>query len=147
MPINLELEKMYLDDQEDRSHFEKDELSGEELVNRDSKRLKILKHMLQNNEIDLNEVWNLHYSALILHHSEERADNEMARDFAKNAVDKGSSTSKWLFAATVDRLLIREGKKQKFGTQFQIINGKKVYFPVDGSVSETEKTQFGIVTD
>lgn len=147
MPINLELEKMYLDDQEDRSHFEKDELSGEELVNKDSKRLKILKHMLQNNEIDLNEVWNLHYSALILHHSEKRADNEMARDFAKNAVDKGSSKSKWLFAATVDRLLIREGIKQKFGTQFQIINGKKVYFPVDGSVSETEKTQFGIVTD
>lgn len=144
MSINLELEQMYLEDQSDRTAFEKDKISGEELDKRDFKRLKRLQELLEKQEIDLNEIWNLHYSALILHHSHKVEDVEKAHDFAKKAIAQGSSVTKWLYAATIDRLLVMQGKKQKFGTQFQIVNGEKVFFPTDGSVSEAEKAEFGI---
>lgn len=144
MSINLELEQMYLDEKADRAALEKSELTDEELNQRDLHRQQRLKQLLENQEIDLNEIWNLHYCALVLHHSKEKEDNQTAHDFAKKAVAKGSNVTKWLYAATIDRLLVIQGKKQKFGTQFQIVNGEKVFFPTDGSVSVAEKAEFGI---
>lgn len=147
MSINLELEQMYLDDKADRAAIEKNKLSEKELDKRDSNRQQRLKQLLKNKEIDLNEIWNLHYSALILHHSYEIEDIEKAHEFTKKAVAKDSNVTKWLYAATMDRLLVMQGKKQKFGTQFQIINGEKVFAPTDGSVSEAEKAEFGVLSN
>ena len=146
MSINLELEQMYLDDKTDRAAIEKNELTEEELDKRDLDRQQRLKELLENNEIDLDEIWNLHYSALILHHSYKVEDVEKAHDFAKKAITQGSNVTKWLYATTLDRLLVMQGKKQKFGTQFQIVNGEKVFFPIDGSVSVAEKAEFGVLS-
>jgi hypothetical protein len=57
----------------------------------------------------------------------------------------GSRVTKWLYAATLDRLLISHGKLQKFGTQYQIIGGKKVYAPTDKTVTDAEKKEYGVL--
>lgn len=146
MSINLKLESLYLEDKEDRNKFERGIISEEILSKNDIKRLKKLKDLLGSSKIDLEEIWNLHYCALLLHHSDNIEDVKKAHNLAKKAVEMGSQVTKWLYVATLDRSLVMQGKKQKFGTQFQIVNGKKVFAPTDGTISKEKKMEFGVLT-
>ncbi|WNG56180.1 hypothetical protein F0U59_16470 [Archangium gephyra] len=49
---------------------------------------------------------------------------------AQKAVGRGESSSKAL-AKETDRVLIAEGKPQRYGTQFQVVGGKRVYHPIE----------------
>lgn len=147
MSINLELENLYLEDKEDRNKLERGTISEETLSKNDTKRLKNLKKLLDSSKIDLEEIWNLHYCTLLLHHSDNIEDIKKAHNLARKAVEMGSQVTKWLYVATLDRSLVMQGKKQKYGTQFQIINGEKVFAPIDGTVSEAEKAKFGVLSN
>lgn len=51
-------------------------------------------------------------------------------DLMTAAADAGELS--WsLLATTIDRMLVREGKRQRFGTQFELRNGKWVPAPIE----------------
>lgn len=138
--INTELEKLYYEDKNER---ESNTIQSEkELTDNTKKRIETLKKMLP--AVDTEEIWNCHYIAYLLHHGDSTEDYKLAHYYAKKAVEMGSSVTKWLYAATLDRLLISQGKPQKYGTQFKLIDSKKVYFPTDGTISEEEKIKHGV---
>lgn len=142
MPINFQLEELYIEDKAEREKAKsKEEIDN--LIANTKIRLNKLRIILPN--IDESEIWNCHYAAYLLQHGEGSADFELAHDYAKKAVDMGSNVTKWLYAATLDRLLISQGKLQKFGTQYQIIGGKKVYAPTDQTVTDAEKKEYGVL--
>jgi len=147
MAINIELEKLYYDDVEERKSVDLD--NKDEVVKigqRTITEINQVKHMLATNLIDLTEIWNLHYLAYILQHSENSSDYKLANKFASEAVRLGSTVSKWIYAATLDRCLIAEGKKQKYGTQYKLENGKWITQPVDESTTDEEREDFGVKT-
>lgn len=141
MAINLKLERLYLEDKADREN----EIALEALAQNDAERLHMLKELIKNEKIDFNEIWNLHYAALILQHSNNIEDFVLTHYYAKKAVNMGSKVTKWLYAATLDRLLIAQGKKQKLGTQYKLVGGKKVYPKTDGTISEEERREYGVI--
>ena len=94
--------------------------------------------------IDDNEIWNCHYVAYLLQHGSTQTDYKLAHKYAKKAVEMGSNVTKWLYAATLDRWLVSQGKKQKFGTQFKKVNGKWILLPLDGSISDEKRKEFGV---
>jgi hypothetical protein len=42
-----------------------------------------------------------------------------ANELARQGIELGDERSKWLYAATMDRWLVSQGKPQKYGTQFR----------------------------
>ncbi len=57
-------------------------------------------------------------AALIYQHGSNLQDYLRARTLARKAMSKGEEAGKWLYAAATDRWLVRQGRKQKFGTQY-----------------------------
>ncbi len=142
MAIDIELEKLYYEDKKERDEFKDSKESLNTLETHDRKRLKEVKRLLP--DVDTAEIWNCHYLAYLLIHGDTTEDYQMAHEYAKKAVEMGSSVTKWLYAATLDRWLVSQGKPQKFGTQYKIVNGKKELFPIDGSTTNEERIEYGI---
>lgn len=140
--INILLENLYYEDKNERENATTKEQI--ETLNISTKhRLKQLSQLIPN--IDVSEIWNCHYIAYLLQHGDGPKDFKVAHEYAKKAVDMGSRVTKWLYAATLDRYLISTGKLQRYGTQYRMIDGKKVYGPTDGTITEEEKSEHGVV--
>ncbi len=144
MAINIELEKLYYEDKKEREEFNDSKESLKTLEKHDRLRLQKVKRLLPY--VDTAEIWNCHYLAYLLIHGETTEDYQLAQEYAKMAVDMGSSVTKWLYAATLDRWLVSQGKPQKFGTQYKIVNGKKELFPVDKNTTDEERIEHGITS-
>ncbi|KXK26247.1 MAG: hypothetical protein TR69_WS6001001242 [candidate division WS6 bacterium OLB20] len=136
--INTELERLYAADQEDRTSG----MSDAELAERDRERLVWVKENLHT--IDFSEIWNCHYAALLLQHSDSEEDVRLAHEYADKAVRMGSSVTRWLYAATYDRLQVMQGNRQKYGTQFIETDSGRKYFPVVGIIGDEELSTFGV---
>lgn len=115
------LKTLFIEDQKDRT-------SGVDykiIIKNDRKRRELANVFLKVKEkLTMEEVY---YAAMFFHHSANKNDIRKARKIAFFNMERGKllkkenkwiEKSKWLFAATTDRLLVREGKPQKYGTQF-----------------------------
>lgn len=145
MAIHLDLEKLYLEDLQDREAYQRKRLSLSRLKQRDRARLRQLKALI--GKFDEAEIWNCHYACLLLMHSWETDaadDYALAHQYAKKAVQLGSNVTKWLFAASKDRMLIAQGKQQVFGTQFKRRAGKWELLPVRKGVSDAIRARYGV---
>lgn len=140
MGIHTDLENLYYLDKKER--LELSDIDLKELKKQTSQRLLLVKKLLPN--IDTKEIWNCHYLAYFFQHGETTKDYQKAHEYAKLAVDMGSNTTKWLYAATLDRWLVSQNKLQKFGTQFKKNKGKWKQMPIDDSITNEERLEYGI---
>jgi hypothetical protein len=142
MTIHFKLEQLYLDDKKDRKLFEADKMSETQLKAHDIQRSKILEKILP--EIDESEIWNCHYACLLLMHSWSNDPKifKKAHDYAKKAVEMGSTVTKWLYAASLDRWLVSQGKLQKYGTQYDSTTGK--ILPYDIETTEDQRKKYSV---
>lgn len=74
--------------------------------------------------------------------SDDPSIYKLAHDYARKAVKLGSNVTKWLFAASLDRWLVSQGKPQKYGTQFNIKTGE--IYDYDRSTSDQERSEYGV---
>lgn len=142
MTINPQLEQLYLDDKSDRQLFENGKLSEQQLKQNDTNRLGTFNAIAPT--IDEKEIWNCHYSCLLLMHSwsNDPAVYQKAHQYAKKAVKLGSKVTKWLYAASLDRWLVSQGKPQKFGTQYNLAT--KQIIDYDPTTSDSERSAYGV---
>jgi hypothetical protein len=92
----------------------------ERVEGNDSRRREIVSEIIRKGGI----VTALdHYNAaIIFHHGTNVRDYKIAYDLAKISADLDKNDDAlWLCAIVVDRLLLAQGKKQKFGTQYQSV--------------------------
>lgn len=88
---------------------------------------------------------DFYHVAFVFHHGPSKADSQHAVRLAQESVKRGSKKAKWLYAATVDRLLIKNGKRQKFGTQFRKKkNGEWILFPVDTKTTDAQRANLNV---
>src|SRR5207247_9723638 len=59
------------------------------------------------------------HAALILQHSSEADDYLLAHEMSVAAVAQGQKDARWLAAASEDRFLMKIGRMQRFGTQYE----------------------------
>jgi len=144
MSINTTLEELYDQDIQDRVLWDSEDISEEEIKKNDEARLEKAQELLEKGEIDMNEIWNLHYLCLLHMHSwsKEPEVYGKAHEYAKRAVDLGSKVTRWLYAASLDKWLVSQGKLQKYGTQYNMDTGE--ILPTEQSTSDQDRAEYGV---
>src|ERR1035437_5945937 len=111
------IKDLYTSDIEDRNQINwNDKKEIEKLRQKDKDRRQKAKGLIKH-DILISGL-DYHHASLIFQHGETTEDFRLAHELAKKAVKLGDETAKWLYAATLDRLFLSEGKTQKYGTQF-----------------------------
>ena len=141
--MNKELQKIYQEDQGDRksNDFNRNPLF---FIKRDRARRKKISKILK--KIKFNQGQDYYYAAMIFHHSPYKKDIKMAIELAEKSFKAGYKKARWLYAAAIDRLLVLENKKQKFGTQFFQKNqaSKVILFPIDPSTTDKDRLEYNV---
>lgn len=112
---NLTLKKIFNEDQADRRNVHT-KTDFETLALRDAARRKIALNML--NQCRVRSARDLYFASMIFHHGPAVSDARRAVTLARRAATLGYKRARWLYAAAVDRQRIKQGRKQKYGTQF-----------------------------
>jgi len=143
MPINAELEALYNADKQERETLDENNPEAWKLLDEhDRERKQRALELLPS--IDLNEIWNCHYLAILFQPGATEEYYERAHHYAKMAIDMGSNVTKWLFTATLDCWLIAQDLPQNYGTQYHTVNGKVELFPVDETVTDEEREWYEV---
>jgi len=141
---NKELEKMYEDDVEEKTNADwNDKKVVAKIDKNDKKRKKRVMEIIA--EGGLRVAADYHHAALIFQHGGTTVDYKRANELAKKGMEMGDERSKWLYAASMDRWLVSQGKPQKYGTQFRK-NKKGNWEPgsIDPTTTDEERTRFNV---
>ncbi len=103
---------------------------------------------------ELIEPRDAFHAAILLHHGVENKYVLAANELCRYAIarldssDKDMQMARWLYAASYDRILVHDGKPQKFGTQF--VKNKDGVFElatsIDLATTDEERALYGIPT-
>ena len=144
--MNKELAKIYEADQEDRLRVPRD--LGKELKRladyvapRDKERQKRVLGILKKRGKNLEAI-DYYHAAMVFQHS---SNIKKAVSLARRSMEMNYEKAKWLYAAATDRYLVRKGRKQKFGTQFLVLNDGKIKpYPVDKRTSDKTREKYNV---
>jgi hypothetical protein len=89
---------------------------------------------------------DFYYVAMLLQHSDQLDDYWRAHEFAKKATELGDMRGRWLAAAAYDRWLMAQKKPQKYGTQYQFVDGQYSLWTVDPSTTDEERAAWDVPT-
>ena len=135
------IKDIFQEDQADRNNQDFwDRL--EYYANRDKDRQKQVNQLLAEDKIVDGE--DCYYSAMIFHHSPHISDLEKAKTLAQKSIDKNFKPVKWLYAAITDRILVSEGKPQKFGTQYYLEANRKILFDYDVTTTDEDRAEYNV---
>lgn len=82
--------------------------------------------------------------AMLYQHGSVPLDYKKAKLFARRNINKGFEKARWLYAAATDRLLMKQGKKQKYGTQYVRNKGKWSLYPVNLRTTNKERKKYNV---
>ena len=141
---NLELKKMYEDDQAARATPNIDWM----LLNKnDSIREKKVYEFIKEGKITTGN--DFYHSAMIFQHGKDSVAYGMAVKHMKKAIELDSTINRWLLAAAIDRELSSRNMPQIYGTQFVKKNkdAKWEQYPIDTTkVTDKERRYYHVET-
>jgi len=119
---NLVLKKMF---DEDTFQLSNPDKFGENVQDINEKRRRKLWKIIDSGKIKTGV--DYYRASMILQHVGYGIieDTKKAIELAKKSMELKYELGRWMYAYTLDRWLIFTGKKQKFGTQYEIISSKK----------------------
>lgn len=140
--------KLFIEDQRDRS--------SKVLVRAtsDPKKWKLIEKRDLQRRLELGKILNKKIflsgedylmAGMIFQHGTKISDSKKAIFLAKKAIELDNEKAKWLYAATTDRLLMKKGKKQKYGTQYQKKGSKWILYPVDRKTTDKERAKYNVI--
>src|SRR3989338_9305706 len=114
--ISQQLKDLFKADQKDRSDgaLWEDANFRHEVSKRDTARKETVTEFIKNDQLHTAE--DYYYAAMIFQHGETVDDFKKAHQHAQTSMNLGYEPAKWLFAASLDRLLLHQGKLQRYGT-------------------------------
>jgi hypothetical protein len=139
------IREAYLKDQKERTRINWNNF--EEIIKlfaEDLKRNVYAKYLLESELLKTKQ--DFFYAAMIFHHSNDVTDLSLAVSLSRTSMDLGSKDGKWLYARSLDRFLLKIGRLQKFGTQFDKINGKWVLCRHDKNTTDKERKLYDVPT-
>jgi hypothetical protein len=138
----VQIQKIYKADQSDRFDMKFDKKSLSDLEKRDRERMKKLEILLKTKpELNGKELYMI---AMIYQHGITIPEYKKAVMYAKRSMGKGYKKARWLYIAAIDRLLMHQGKKQKFGTQYIRKRGVWYLYGVNKKTTDEERKKYGL---
>lgn len=114
---NEELERLFREDQLDRSEMNGRPIDWKAVDARDKTREKRVKELYASNQLYTGA--DYYHVAMVLQHASTPEDYLLAHELCVVAISKGDERAKWLAAASEDRFLMEIGRPQRFATQFR----------------------------
>jgi hypothetical protein len=96
-------------------------LADEVIARHDDERRARVHELLHAEKIQAGQ--DFWFAAMVFQHGQIPEDYLLAHVLASTAVAKGNRNGLWLAAASLDRYLLSVGKKQIYGTQFDLEKG------------------------
>lgn len=81
---------------------------------------------------------------MVFQHGEALDDYWRAHELAKNGAELGHHGARWLAAAAYDRWLMRQGKPQKYGTQYVREGERWRLRDVDPATTDEERGEWNV---
>jgi hypothetical protein len=140
---NAELQRIYEEDQADRAGGPTAEIDWAAVEKRDKARQERVHQILA--EGGARTAADHFHAAMVFQHGDTDDEIAKAHELSLKAaeLDPEHRAARWLAAASKDRLLMRQGKPQLYGTQFKKVDGKWVLHEVDPSVTDEERAKWG----
>jgi hypothetical protein len=136
---NPELERIYQEDQAERTKGKK---PGLDAVERDRERLKRVTALLDAGAARTAD--DFFHAAQVYNHGATAEDYLRSHELAVLAASKGNKQALFLSAASLDRFLRAIGRPQVFGTQLNRQGNMATMEPFDRSMSDALRTAFGV---
>lgn len=143
--MNQELKDLYIQDQYDRELISKKKTDWSVVNANDKRRREQVKSLFDNGQLKTG--LDYYHSAMIFQHGTTTEDYEFANKLCSIAIKKGNKKAKWLYAATLDRILTsKKAQYQKFGTQFRKDAPDKPWYlyPVDPTTTDDERRKYNV---
>lgn len=139
---NPELKRICDADQADRAVDHPDQIDWSVVASRDAARRARVSQILA--EGGARTADDHYHAALVFQHGDTDEEIAKAHELSLKAAELDSEhpDARWLAAASKDRLLMRQGKPQLYGTQFKKVDGKWTLHEVDLSVTDEERAKW-----
>lgn len=140
---NAELTRLYEEDQADRAGGPNNEKTDWAAVSaRDTARQERVHQIVA--EGGARSADDYYHAAMVFQHGDTDEEIAKAHELSVKAaeLDPEHPSARWLAAASKDRLLMRQGKPQLYGTQFRKVDGKWILHEVDPSVTDEERAKW-----
>ncbi len=114
------------------------------IIKRDSVRRRLARVIVSKRKRLSSEEY--YFLAMLYQHGSAVAHSRLAVRHAKRACEMGYEKAKWLYAAAMDRLLSKQGKPQRYGTQFIKKDAKSKWelHPVDPVITDEERAKWNV---
>ena len=142
--MNKNIRRIFIGDQKDRKNVKFDKKNIQSLERKDKRRRDHLSETLKSGVKFTRE--DFYMIAMIYQHGSSLNDYKKAVIFSRRSMKLGFEKAKWLYAAAQDRLLIKQGKKQKYGTQYKRKDGIWFLYPVNKSINDRERKKYNVPT-
>lgn len=140
LEISLRMSELFMEDQAIRHGIEAE--NPEDVDQADLyRRVEVLGYIREGK---LNSPKSLVWAAFVFQHGNCTDHYLFANKLAKAALDAGEEDARWIYAATMDRYLMSQGKPQKYGTQFTLVNGNFLLYQVDPATTDEERTAYNV---
>lgn len=144
---------MSTDNDELRSIFERDQADREGIAGageavwsamaaRDKQRRERVNELLATGAVGTGA--DHYHAAMVLQHGDTLASYRQACELAATARRLGDPRGAWLAAAALDRWLVNSGRPQRFGTQYEVRDGRWILSPVDDSTTDAERARWNV---
>src|SRR5262245_48159292 len=135
--MNTELRTIFEADQADRRAG-----IGPVMAARDRDRRRRVLELLAAGEV-LDGPDHYH-AAMVFQHGGSPESYQRARQLALRAVELGHRPGRWLAAAALDRLLVHQGRRQKYGTQYRMWGDKRMLVEVEPATRDEERAEWDV---
>ncbi len=141
--MNKELKKIFDYDQKDRFNLIIRN-NSKLLTENDAERRKMVDELIHKKEF--LSAKDYFFVAMIFHHGPSIKDSMKAVKFSETSHELGYKKALPFYATCLDRLLIKKGKKQKFGTQYRRKDDQSEWrlLPVDSNTTDDERKKYKI---
>jgi hypothetical protein len=93
----------------------------------------------------VNAAETLYYAAFIFQHGNCPEHYDLAHQLAEQAIQRGYSQARWIYAASLDRALMSRGLPQKYGTQYVSYDGGPLeLYQYDPTTTDEERQQYNV---
>jgi hypothetical protein len=149
--VEGEVYALFQEDQGDRedvsSHWH-DKEWNQRLKARDRERRRRLEELRAAGALQTGP--DYYHAAMLYQHGDGPDDFWQAHEWSMQAVTLGCEEARWLAAASYDRWLTRQGKPQKYGTNFLPVylptGAQWALWDVDPRTTDEERAQWNVPT-
>jgi len=139
---NVPLYHLFEDDQTDHLAVVEGSKTIAQIRDSEQSRIQQAVEMVRGDKLKTGR--DFFRAAAIVQRSSSSENILLAHDLSLTAIAYGEKQATAIAASTEDRFLLAQGLKQRYGTQYVNSGNRVDLAPIDGSVTDTMRTQLGV---